>query len=255
MPVSGLIQSPKSTGVSPCQNSPLITQHCLQNFQSPEKLPDIYYFNVMRYKNELWIPIYFGETLQNIWSHQLRYKSHALCCCFQNKILSMHLLAPSRPNSVFAVLTHWVIVEMSVQFFLREAACQCTSIIFNFALISKELLSFFPLVLFLALFLFNPKSDCANLNHKSKICSSNPCFCLQNMFWKVKCREMGLYLDFNQHGQCDYRVEVLSFFQFSCSPLFPILHQFPVLTCLSLDISPSLQTRINLPTLILYISQ
>lgn len=194
LPASGLIQSPKSTGVSPCQNPPLITQHCLQNFQSLEKLPDIYYFNVRRYKNELWIPIYFGETLQNIWSHQLRYKSHALCCCFQNKILSMHLLAPSRPNSVFAVLTHWVIVEMSVQLFLRGAACQCTPITFNCALISKALLFFFPLVLFFVLFLYNPKSNGANLNHRSKICSSNPCFCLQDMFWKVKHKETGVFI-------------------------------------------------------------
>lgn len=86
--------------------SALIAQRCLQDFQSLEKLPDIYYFNLMHCKNELWIPIYFGETLQNIWSHQLRCKSRVLCCCFQNKILSMRLLASSRPNCAFTVLTH-----------------------------------------------------------------------------------------------------------------------------------------------------
>lgn len=84
----------------------LIPQRCLQSFLSLRKLPDIHYFNLMHCKNELWIPIHFGETLQNIWSHQLRYKSRVLCCCFQNKILSVCLLAPSRPNCVFAVLTH-----------------------------------------------------------------------------------------------------------------------------------------------------
>lgn len=73
----------KSTGVSPCQNL-FWSLNAAYSFLSLRKLPGIYYFNFMHCKNELWILIHFGETLQNVWSHPQRYKSRVLCCCFQN---------------------------------------------------------------------------------------------------------------------------------------------------------------------------
>lgn len=108
LPVLSLIQSPSSQQESLLVKTSFDPSVLLRDFSfSPKKqLPDIYYFNVIHCKNELWIPIHFGETLQNRWSHQPRYKLCVLCCCFQNKILSLCLLAPSRPNSVSSVLTH-----------------------------------------------------------------------------------------------------------------------------------------------------
>lgn len=132
-------KAPQANRSLSLSKSLLIPQHGLHRFCSLKSLPDMYYFNLMHCKNELWIPIHFGETLQNICSHQLRYKSCVLRCCFQNKILSAYLLAPSRPNSVFTALTH-VSDCREVSPALSGSSCQCKAVISNWALIRKAFL-------------------------------------------------------------------------------------------------------------------